>query len=70
MSRGRAVKSSVEWSGPSSSITTRMPPSASSLATGAPPAPVPITQASASIVRALPIARPLTIPLMAGRPAP
>ena len=36
---------------PSSSIATLMPPSASSFATGAPPAPLPITQASTLIRR-------------------
>ena len=48
MSRGRALNSSVSCQSPSSSMATRMPPSASSFATTAPPAPAPITQASTS----------------------
>ena len=46
ISRGRAVNASVSHHSPSSRTATRMPPSASSLATTAPPAPEPIMQAS------------------------
>ena len=57
-SRGRALTSSVVSRSPSSSITTRMPPSASSFATGAPPAPVPMTTASARTTRSPSIRAP------------
>ena len=50
ISRGRAVNESVSSQRPSSSSATRIPPSASSLAATAPPAPAPITQASTAIV--------------------
>ena len=51
MSRGRAVNSAASCATPSSTITTRAPASASSLATTAPPAPDPITATSACTVR-------------------
>src|SRR5215213_5879956 len=52
MSSGRALKRSASWRGPCSSTTTDAPPSASSAAVTAPPAPAPITHTSASMTRA------------------
>ncbi len=70
MSRGRAVNSSVSCHSPSSSIATRMPPSASSLAATAPPAPAPITHASAWTTRSPPISLPVTIRRSSGWKVP
>ena len=67
MSRGRALKSSVVTRSPSSSIATVIPPSASSFATGAPPAPVPMTQASTRTVRSPEMSRPCSTRTAAGR---
>ena len=67
MSRGRALKSSVVKRLPSSSITTFIPPSASSFATGAPPAPVPITHASARIRTSPSMPAPSTTRSVLGR---
>src|SRR5256885_4849233 len=44
-------RSSLSCQSPSSSTATRMPPSASSFAATAPPAPAPITHASAKELR-------------------
>ena len=66
MSRGRAVNSAAVWWPPSSSSTTRMPASASSLATTAPPAPEPITHASACTTRSPEMPAPSTMPLGEG----
>ena len=62
MSRGRAVNASAVMCSPSSSSTTRMPASASSFATTAPPAPEPITHASARTTRSPVMREPSTIP--------
>ena len=62
MSRGRAVKASAVMCSPSSSSTTRRPASASSFATTAPPAPEPITHASARTTRSPVMREPSTIP--------
>ena len=70
MSRGRALKSSVVKRSPSSSIATLIQPSASSLATGAPPAPVPITHASTRTVRSPVISLPRSTRSASARIAP